>query len=65
METHNLTQTMKIEPNELDKLFPFEYQGGGYFRRKGTTKEQNAEILHGQEAIKYLYDIMKNQNKTS
>jgi hypothetical protein len=54
---------MKNESNELEKLFPFEYQGGGYFRRKGTPKGQNSEILHGKEAIKYLYDIMK--NKTS
>lgn len=38
------------------ELFPFEYKGGGYFRKKGVAVGATAEILHGEEAIKYLYD---------
>jgi len=35
--------------------FPFEYMGGGYFRRKGVPKGQPAEMLHGMEVVEYLY----------
>ncbi len=38
---------MKVE-------FPFEYAGGGYFRRKGVKQGQPAECLHGMEAINYI-----------
>lgn len=43
------------KPSTLDDVFPFEYKGGGYFRRKGIPKGVTAEILHGQQAIEYLY----------
>ena len=43
---------------ELKDLFPYEYSGGGYFREKGVPKGKTAEILHGMEAIKYLYKRM-------
>jgi len=54
-------RTMKAEltdsqRKELDELFPFEYQGGGYFRMKGVKKGESAPILHGMEAIEYLFD---------
>jgi hypothetical protein len=42
----------------LDEVFPFEYQGGGYFRRKGVLKGVAAEILHGHQAIEWLYAEM-------
>jgi len=34
---------MKNQLPTLSKLFPFEYQGGGYFRRKGVKKGEKAE----------------------
>jgi hypothetical protein len=37
-----------------DDDFPFEYVGGGYFRRKNVRKGESAEMLHGQEAIDYV-----------
>lgn len=42
----------------LRELFPFEYMGGGYFRKRGVPKGVNAEILHGKEAIEYLYKAL-------
>jgi len=44
-------------------IFPFEYQGGGYFRRKGVKQGDKAEILHGQEAIEYLLKKLKGLDK--
>ena len=43
----------------FEELFPFEYQGGGYFRRKGISKGQKAEILHGEEAVRFMYELQK------
>ena len=43
----------------LNILFPFEYLGGGYFRRKGVAKYVKAEVLHGMEAVEYLYEKIK------
>jgi hypothetical protein len=43
----------------LEQLFGFKYAGGGYFRQKGIKKGDTAEILHGMEAIAYLYDQFK------
>jgi len=40
----------------LNKLFPFTYQGGGYFRKHNVKKGGKSDIIHGEEAIKYLYD---------
>jgi hypothetical protein len=48
----NLTDEQK---KELAKLFPFEYVGGGYFRKKGVKKGTTAQTLHGKEAIEYMY----------
>ena len=48
---------------ELDELFPFEYRGGGYFRLKGVPVGKNAEILHGMEAVEYLYKKMIKRDK--
>ena len=42
----------------LKELFPFDYVGGGYFRRRGVPKGINAEMLHGKEAVEYLYRAM-------
>lgn len=36
--------------NELSE-FPFEYVGGGYFRRKGVPKGEVADMLHGQQVV--------------
>ena len=43
----------------LEELFPFEYKGGGYFRQKGIAQGKSAEMLHGIEAVKYLYEVMR------
>ncbi len=39
--------------------FPYEYVGGGYFRRKGVPKGTQAETLHGQQAIDLLLNKIK------
>ena len=44
---------------ELNELFPFYYLAGGYFRKKGVKKGVKAELLHGMEAIEYIYRKMK------
>jgi len=47
-----------------NNLFPFEYRGGGYFRLKGVPKGVDAEILHGMQAVEYLYEQMnKKENE--
>ena len=43
---------------EFETIFPFEYQGGGYFRRKGIPQGKPAEMLHGIEAVQYLFNAM-------
>ena len=48
----------------LDEVFPFDYQGGGYFRRRGVPKGVTAEILHGQQAIEWLYAEMTKNSAT-
>lgn len=50
---------MSAKLKGLDELFPFEYSGGGYFRRKGVPVNQTAEILHGHQAVEFLYDAIK------
>ena len=42
----------------LEEVFPFEYEGGGHFRRNGVPKGTSAETLHGAEAVRYLYWAM-------
>lgn len=44
---------------ELKDIFPYEYASGGYFRLKGVPKKEKAPILHGEEAIKFVFEIMK------
>ena len=38
----------------MKDIFPYEYQGGGYFRLKGVPAKTPAPILHGEEAIKFI-----------
>ena len=44
---------------KLDELFPFVYKGGGYFREKNAPIGVSGEMLHGREAVEYLYEKMK------
>ncbi len=46
----------------LADLFPFEYQGGGYFRKRGVPTGISADMLHGEQAVQFLYDEIKRQN---
>ncbi len=48
---------------ELKELFPYEYVSTGYFRQKGVPKGESAELLHGMQAIEYLYDRMLKLDK--
>lgn len=41
------------------KDFPFEYQGGGYFRRKGVPKGEKAEMLHGEQVVDYIFNALR------
>jgi preprotein translocase subunit SecB len=41
---------------KLKDMFQYEYKGGGYFRLKGVPKNKVAPILHGEEAVKFVYD---------
>lgn len=53
---------MKTEKTDLppfEELFPFNYAGGGYFRKKGVKVGDKAPILHGMDAIKYLYERLE------
>lgn len=43
----------------LKEIFPYDYQGGGYFRMRGVPKGETAPILHGQQAVEFLYDKIK------
>jgi hypothetical protein len=54
---------------ELEDVFPYEYMGGGYFRKKGFAKGnpktgekgEKAPCLHGDEAIRFLFAAIKNK----
>lgn len=50
---------------ELGNIFPFEYAGGGYFRRRGAPTGQPAEILHGMQAIQFVYDAMTSTQQSN
>jgi len=54
----------KIDFPSLNDIFPFEYCGGGYFRHKNVPQLEKAEILHGIEAIEYLYNKILEINET-
>ena len=47
----------------IDKVFPFSYSGGGYFRRNGVKVGVSAPILHGSQAIEYLYRAMQGEKE--
>lgn len=42
----------------LSEAFPYEYKGAGYFRLKEVPKGKSAKILHADQAIRYLYDVL-------
>jgi hypothetical protein len=50
---------------KLEDIFPFEYKSGGYFRLKGVPKKKKAPILHGEEAIGFVYQKLKESILTS
>ena len=56
---------MSDADKELNELFPFEYISGGYFRQKGVKKGEKAEILHGDQAIRFLYESMKKKEENN
>ena len=45
------------------ELFPFDYVGGGYFKKKNVPKGKRAEILHGMQAIEYIYTEVQHLEK--
>lgn len=66
--SHGMIATGKYTSmKDLKELFPFDYIGTGYFRLKGVPKgtsateysEDGVGILHGMQAIEYLYKRMK------
>ena len=44
---------------DIRKLFPYEYVGGGYFRKRNVPIGQKAKVLHGEQAVQYLYNNIK------
>ena len=45
----------KEKEKKIKELFPFTYQGGGFFRRNQVDGVKS-EIIHGMEAIEFIYD---------
>jgi hypothetical protein len=43
----------------FEDVFPYEYKGGGYFREKGIPIGESAEMLHGEQAARYVYEKMR------
>jgi hypothetical protein len=56
---------MKNEFPKLKDVFSFEYKSCGFFRLKGVPKKVKAPILHGEEAIEFLYQKLKESLLTS
>ena len=56
---------MPTEFPKLEDVFPFEYKSCGFFRLKGVPKKVKAPILHGEEAIEFLYQKFKESILTS
>jgi hypothetical protein len=54
----------EVDEKDLDVLFPFEYVGGGYFRKRGVKTGQSAEMLHGKDAVMYVYKALRNREVT-
>lgn len=52
-----------LDKKKLEDVFPFEYMGGGFFRRKGIAKGVTAEVLHGMEAVEYIFKAMSLDGK--
>lgn len=49
----------------LKEIFPFDYQGGGYYRLKGVPKNTPAPIIHGEQVpVVILTEILKNYTLT-
>jgi len=46
------------EVPKLAEMFPFDYVGGGYFRKKGVKKGEKADILHGEQVPQFIYEAM-------
>jgi len=44
---------------DLDKIFPYEYIGGGYFRERGVPKNIKAKMIHGDAVPKYILKQIK------
>ena len=52
-----------IDKDSFEHIFPFDYVGGGYFRRKGVPKGETAETLHGMDAARLVFDALLNIEK--
>jgi len=59
MEMYDPTDRSCSEELELKDVFPYKYVGGGYFRSTVIKKGETANILHGDQAIKFLFESMK------
>ena len=56
---------MLTEFPKLEDVFPFEYKSCGFFRLRGVPKKVKAPILHGEEAIEFIYQKLKESLLTS
>lgn len=48
----------------LEDVFPFEHATTGYFRKRGVKVGVKAPLLHGMNAIRYLYAAMTGADPT-
>ena len=48
------------DKKKLEEVFPYTYEGGGYFREIGVPQGHKAKIIHGMEAIKIIFENMSN-----
>ena len=48
-----------IKEVERRRDFPFEYQGGGYWRKNGVPKGEPAPVLHGDQVLQWLRGEME------
>lgn len=49
-----LHKMQKLDLSRLVADFPFEYVGGGYWRRRGVPRGERSETLHGAEVLSAL-----------
>ena len=47
---------------DIKEVFPYQYVGGGYFRKKGVPEGQKTECLHGMEAVEYVLKRIEELN---